>query len=135
MPLHLRGDEPGAALGLTSVVHVCHGGGDCEGVVGEFVRFADTMLNNEHGSLRRSQVLPKKITRKATAIADIREIAEKKLGRMLQQNPLRMDYYKRYSEIIADEKDRMTIEETFAKLIELANKPRRGAAPRCRRGS
>jgi type I restriction enzyme, R subunit len=35
-----------------------------------------------------------------------------------------MDYYKRYQEIIADynrEKDRVTVEETFAKLVELAN--------------
>src|SRR5207248_616071 len=38
-------------------------------------------------------------------------------------NPQRMDYYKKYTEIIADynrEKDRITIEETFARLMELA---------------
>ena len=43
---------------------------------------------------------------------------------MLARNPQRMDYYKRYQEIIADynrEKDRVTIEETFAKLVDLAN--------------
>ena len=42
---------------------------------------------------------------------------------MLQNNPLRMDYYKKYQEIVADynrEKDRVTVEETFAKLLELA---------------
>ncbi len=41
---------------------------------------------------------------------------------MLARNPQRMDYYKRYQEIIADynrEKDRATVEETFAKLVEL----------------
>ena len=35
-----------------------------------------------------------------------------------------MDYYKRYQEIIADynrEKDRATVEETFAQLMDLAN--------------
>jgi hypothetical protein len=35
-----------------------------------------------------------------------------------------MDFYKKYSEIVADynrEKDRVTIEETFAKLVDLAN--------------
>ena len=35
-----------------------------------------------------------------------------------------MDYHQKYSEIIADynrEKDRVTIEETFAKLVDLAN--------------
>ena len=38
-------------------------------------------------------------------------------------NPMRMDYYKKYQEIIADynrEKDRVTVEETFAQLVELA---------------
>jgi type I restriction enzyme R subunit len=42
---------------------------------------------------------------------------------MLAQNPRRMDYYKRYMEIVADynrEKDRVTVEETFAKLVKLA---------------
>ena len=55
---------------------------------------------------------------------------------MLQRNPQRMDYYKKYSEIIADynrEKDRVTIEETFAKLVELAKSLDARAAPR-RRG-
>ena len=43
---------------------------------------------------------------------------------MLARNPLRMDYYKKYQEIIADynrEKDRVTVEETFARLVELAS--------------
>jgi type I restriction enzyme R subunit len=42
---------------------------------------------------------------------------------MLASNPQRMDYYKKYTEIVADynrEKDRVTIEETFAKLMDLA---------------
>jgi type I restriction enzyme R subunit len=65
----------------------------------------------------------KKVKRKATALQDIRQIVEDKLADMLAHNPLRMDYYKKYSEIIADynrEKDRVTIEETFAKLVDLA---------------
>jgi Domain of unknown function (DUF3387) len=42
---------------------------------------------------------------------------------MVARNPQRMDYYKKYSEIIADynrEKDRVTIEESFAKLVQLS---------------
>ncbi|HEY4930887.1 MAG TPA: type I restriction enzyme endonuclease domain-containing protein [Terriglobales bacterium] len=42
---------------------------------------------------------------------------------MLASNPLRMDYYKKYQEIIADynrEKDRATVEATFAQLVALA---------------
>jgi type I restriction enzyme R subunit len=65
----------------------------------------------------------KKVRRKATALQDIRDVVEKKLAQMLAQNPQRMDFYKKYQEIIADynrEKDRVTIEETFARLIDFA---------------
>lgn len=65
----------------------------------------------------------RKIRRKATALQDIKELVEQKLAEMLKRNPRLMDYYKRYQEIIADynrEKDRVTIEETFARLADLA---------------
>lgn len=64
----------------------------------------------------------KRVRRKASVLGDIREIVEKKLAQMLKRNPQRMDYYKRYSEIIAEynrEKDRVSLEETFAKLVDL----------------
>jgi type I restriction enzyme R subunit len=66
----------------------------------------------------------RRVKRKAAAIQDIRQIVENKLAQMLANNPLRMDYYRKYSEIVADynrEKDRVTIEETFARLMDLAN--------------
>jgi type I restriction enzyme R subunit len=65
-----------------------------------------------------------KVKRKASALQDVRQIVEDQLARMLAQNPLRMDYYRRYSEIVADynrEKDRVTIEETFARLVDLVD--------------
>ncbi|HEY5910002.1 MAG TPA: type I restriction endonuclease subunit R [Verrucomicrobiae bacterium] len=65
----------------------------------------------------------KKVKRKATALQDIRDVVEKKLAQMLAQNPQRMDYYKKYQEIVADynrEKDRVTIEETFGRLVDFA---------------
>ena len=64
----------------------------------------------------------KKVKHKATVIQDIRQIVEDKLAHMLAQDPERMDYYRRYMEIIADynrEKDRVTIEDTFARLSTL----------------
>ncbi len=64
-----------------------------------------------------------KVQRKHSALEDIRDIVEKKLAQMLGRNPLRMDYYKKYQEIVADynrEKDRTTVEATFAQLMELA---------------
>ena len=42
---------------------------------------------------------------------------------MLASNPLRMDFYRTYQEIVADynrEKDRTTVEETFSRLVDLA---------------
>jgi type I restriction enzyme R subunit len=65
-----------------------------------------------------------KVKRKASVLQDIRQLVEDKLAQMVARNPLRVDYYKKYSEIVADynrEKDRVTIEETFAKLVDLAN--------------
>jgi type I restriction enzyme, R subunit len=66
----------------------------------------------------------KKVRHKATVIENICEIVERKLAEMLSNNPQRMDYYKKYQDIVADynrEKDRTTIEETFARLIDLVN--------------
>jgi type I restriction enzyme R subunit len=64
-----------------------------------------------------------KVRRKHSALQDIRDVVEKKLAQMLAHNPMRMDYYKKYQEIIADynrEKDRATVEATFAQLLALA---------------
>ena len=66
-----------------------------------------------------------KVGRKHAALQDIRDVVEKKLEQMLARNPMRMDYYKTYQEIIADynrEKDRATVEGTFAKLMDLASR-------------
>ena len=65
-----------------------------------------------------------KVNRKATLLEDIRQIVEKKLAQMLERNAERMDYYRKYSEIVADynrEKDRVTMEETFARLLDFMN--------------
>ena len=61
----------------------------------------------------------KKVKRKATVIEDVRKILEEKLAQMLGNNPLRMNYEKKYQEVIAAynaDKDRATVEETFAKF-------------------
>jgi type I restriction enzyme R subunit len=65
----------------------------------------------------------KKVRCKKTALKDIRDVIEAKLKAMLAMNPERMDFYKRYQEIISNynhEKDRVTIEETFARLLALS---------------
>jgi len=72
---------------------------------------------------RLREEFAKNVRRKKTALQDIREVVEDKLRQMMATNPLRMDFYKKYQEIIADynrEKDRVTIEETFARLLALA---------------
>lgn len=63
-----------------------------------------------------------KVRRKHAALQDIRQVVEKRLAEMRARNPMRMDYYKKYQEIIASynrEKDRATVEATFAELVEL----------------
>lgn len=65
-----------------------------------------------------------RVRRKATAIRDIHDIVEQRLAEMLARNPTRMDYQRKYEDIVAgynSEKDRTTIEETFRRLIELVN--------------
>ena len=86
-----------------------------EGLTVDLSRIDFAKLRDEFG---------KKVKRKHAALQDIRDVVEKKLQQMLASNPIRMDYYKKYQEIIADynrEKDRVTVEETFARLVELAN--------------
>ncbi len=64
----------------------------------------------------------KKVRHKATALQDIRDVVAQKLAMMLKLNPSRMDYQQKYEEIVADynrEQDRVTIEETFRRLMEL----------------
>jgi type I restriction enzyme, R subunit len=65
----------------------------------------------------------RKVKRKATVINDLRQVIEEKLAQMLAFNPLRMNYEKKYQEVIAAynaDKDRATVEETFARLMDLA---------------
>jgi type I restriction enzyme R subunit len=64
-----------------------------------------------------------RVARKQTALQDIRALVERKLQQMLRHNPRLMDYYRKYQEILADynrEKDRATVEQTFARLLDLA---------------
>ena len=66
----------------------------------------------------------KNVRLKHATLQDIRQIVEDKLAQMVARNPQRMDYYKEYQAIIADynrEKDRATVEATFAKLANLAS--------------
>lgn len=62
----------------------------------------------------------KKWEKKNTTTQCLKNQIEMRLKRMMEQNPMRTDFFKRYQEIIADynqEKDRLTIEETFAALL------------------
>ncbi|WP_129596558.1 type I restriction endonuclease subunit R [Methanohalophilus profundi] len=61
--------------------------------------------------------------KKNTAVHDMKEVIEQRLQRMMKQNPLRMNFQNRYEKIVSDynnEKDRVTIEQTFEELLKLA---------------
>ncbi len=62
-----------------------------------------------------------KIPHKNTTINNLKDAIEKRLDRMIQQNPLRTDFQERYEKIVAEynsEKDRATIEKTFEELMK-----------------
>jgi type I restriction enzyme R subunit len=61
---------------------------------------------------------------KNAAVQSLKDKIEKQLKQMVERNPLTVDYYKRYQEIIEEYnrgKDEVIIKETFRKLIELVN--------------
>ena len=61
---------------------------------------------------------------KNTAVQILKEKIEKQLNRMVERNPLNIDYYQRYQQIISEYnsgKDETVIKETFRNLIELVN--------------
>ena len=65
-----------------------------------------------------------KTTNKNAAVQSLKDKIENRLKRMVERNPLTIDYYKRYQEIIDEYnrgKDEVVIKETFRKLIELVN--------------
>ena len=58
-----------------------------------------------------------------TTVQALKDAVEKKLRRLLAENPLRTDFQRHYEEIVAEynrEKDRVTIERTFEALLDLA---------------
>lgn len=65
-----------------------------------------------------------KTTHKKAAVQSLKDSIESQLRRMTQRNPLTIDYYRRYQEIIDDYnrgKDEAVITDTFRRLIELVN--------------
>ena len=59
---------------------------------------------------------------KNTIVQNLRHSVENRLRRLLQQNPLRIDFQQHYEEIVAQynrEKDRVTLEQTFEALLKL----------------
>lgn len=57
---------------------------------------------------------------KRTTVQNLKAVIEKRLQRLLKQNPLRTDFQRHYEEIVAEynrEKDRVTIEQTFEALF------------------
>lgn len=62
----------------------------------------------------------KKLSDRNTLTQSLKDAIEKRLQHMIDQNPQRVDFQKRFQEIITEynqEKDRITIEETFATLL------------------
>ena len=61
--------------------------------------------------------------KRKTTVQDLKTAVEQKLQRLLKQNPLRTNLQRRYEEIVEEynrELDRVTIEQTFERLLKLA---------------
>jgi type I restriction enzyme R subunit len=61
---------------------------------------------------------------KRTTVQNLKEAIEKRLQRLLEQNPLRTDFQQHYEKIVTEynrEKDRVTIEKTFEALLRFVN--------------
>lgn len=61
---------------------------------------------------------------KRTTVQSLKDAVEKKLNRLLMQNPLRTDYQEHYEKLVKEynqEKDRVLIENTFDALIRLVD--------------
>jgi type I restriction enzyme R subunit len=59
-------------------------------------------------------------SKKNTTVQNLKDAIEKRLDKMIQQNPLRTDFQEHYEKIVAEynsEKDRVTIEKTFEELM------------------
>ena len=59
--------------------------------------------------------------KKNTTVQTLKNLVEKRLQRLLEQNPLRTDFQEHYEKIVAEynhEKDRATIEKTFEELLQ-----------------
>lgn len=62
------------------------------------------------------------IKNKNLLIKDLKDLVEERLHRMMQTNPLRIDYYERYQEIINEynaEQNKAAIEKTFIDLMAM----------------
>lgn len=60
--------------------------------------------------------------RKNTTVQSLKAVVEKRLARLMMQNPLRTDYQEHYEKLVKEynqEKDRVVIEKTFEALLRL----------------
>ena len=60
---------------------------------------------------------------KHSTVQELKSVVEMKLQRLIAQNPLRTDFQEHFEKIVEEynrEKDRVTIEKTFADLLKLA---------------
>ncbi len=63
-----------------------------------------------------------RVKNKQSVVMSLSDAVAARLAKMMAQNPMRTDFQKRYEEIVEEynrEKDRVTIEQTFAELLKM----------------
>jgi len=90
-------------------------------VSSESLEMGDRIYDISHIDFDRLRREFERTAAKHTTVQMLKDVIEKRLRRMIAQNPLRTDFQKHYEEIVAAynrEKDRATIEKTFADLMD-----------------
>jgi type I restriction enzyme R subunit len=62
-----------------------------------------------------------KAPNKNTVVYDLQQAIDQKLQQMLKENPLRLDFYERYKEIVAEYNKGKSLEDTIATFDKLSN--------------
>jgi type I restriction enzyme R subunit len=110
------------AADISDIVRALHGivdeaiSTECGSTAKEPARFDISKIDFER--LRREF---ERSPSKHSTVQALKQVVETRLSRMMARNPLRADLQRHYEEIVADynsEKDRVTIENTFAALLK-----------------
>lgn len=97
---------------------------DSVSVISELAEEPETAIDLSSLDFEKLKEAFAKKGQKNTLVFNLQEAVNRQLEQMLRNNPLRIEFYERYQEIIEEYnagKDQHSLEETFGNIIELIN--------------